>query len=288
MASIVSRPDSPASQARATWPVLRAVGAHVRLTPHGRYHTGLCPSHGDARRPSLVVFPATDTWKCFTCNAHGDGLDSLARQTGRPLRAIIHDTLDGAPLPAPRPTPLSAPVSGGGWDHARPDLPPPAHHLEPVGRAPRASPGAGNRSRAGGRWRLAGPGGLALPVQDAQGRVQALHVRADAGPGKYVWWSTPGRPGGASSGAPVHVAGRTAPRTTVWITEGPLKATVAADRLGVPVIGVPGATAPPSDTGPPSRRQRPPAPPLPRLPWAPGRWAAGPPSGPRSPCGPRT
>jgi len=102
MASVVSHTDSPATQARATWPVLRAVGAHGRLRPHGRYHTGLCPFHRDARRPSLVVFPATDTWKCYTCNAHDDGLDFLARQTGRPFRAIIHDTLDGAPLPAPR------------------------------------------------------------------------------------------------------------------------------------------------------------------------------------------
>jgi hypothetical protein len=249
MASVVSRPDSPASQARATWPVLRAVGAHVRLTPHGRYHTGLCPFHGDARRPSLVVFPATDTWKCFTCNAHGDGLDFLARQTGRPLRAIIHDTLDGAPLPAPRPTPLSAPspVADGTtrdriyrrllatWSlsaahrallRERGIDPAPARRwgwrsLVP-GEAPFAvPPGVPGFYRDGRRWRLAGPSGLALPVQDAQGRVQALHVRADTGPGKYVWWSTPGRPGGASSGAPVHVAGRSAPRTTVWITEGP-------------------------------------------------------------------
>ncbi len=259
---------SPVSRARAAWPVLKAVGASVRLKQTGRVYAGLCPFHGDAHRPSLIVFPATDTWKCFTCGAGGDGLDFLVRQTGQPLRALLHTTLDTAPVLRPVPVPAPSPVAAlatrdriyrrliASWDlsgahaaqlHARGLDPAQARRwgwrsLVP-GAAPFAVPsGVPGFYRAGGRWRLAGPGGLALPVQDAQGRVQALHVRADAGPGKYVWWSTPGRPGGASSGAPVHVAGRAAPRTTVWITEGPLKATVAADRLGVPVIGVPGAT----------------------------------------------
>jgi hypothetical protein len=95
--------------------------------------------------------------------------------------------------------------------------------------------------RVHGRWHLAGPAGLAIPVRDAAGRIQALHVRADDRThGKYRWLSSPNRPGGASSGAPVYVARGTGP--VVWITEGPLKADVAAHGLGVPVLGVPGVS----------------------------------------------
>ena len=62
---------------------------------------------------------------------------------------------------------------------------------------------------------------------------------------RYRRLSTPDmerRAGGASSGAPFHVAGKgfLGGRPTLWITEGPLKADVASHRLSVPVLGVTG------------------------------------------------
>lgn len=63
------------------------------------------------------------------------------------------------------------------------------------------------------------------------------------GPGKkYVWFSTPGRPGGAGIQAQPHVT-RPGKTGKVWITEGPLKADVAAHLLSKPFIGVPGINA---------------------------------------------
>ncbi|MCL8208602.1 MAG: DUF3854 domain-containing protein [Actinomycetia bacterium] len=100
---------------------------------------------------------------------------------------------------------------------------------------------------ADGAWRVDGPPGLLIPVRDADGRIQACQVRPDTPRrGKYVWLSTPDGPrrrGGASSGVPVHVAGRAfrTAATPVWVTEGPLKADIAAHFLQTPVLGVAGA-----------------------------------------------
>ena len=261
MASVIAR-------ARATVPALPTIQTHVRLTRSGRVYTGLCPFHGDRHRPNLVVFPATDTWKCFTCGAGGDGLDFVVRVTGQSLRQVIAATLAEAAPPAGRPAlPPPAPdpraplaVRDRVYRRLLRDLGLSARHrallgvrgipaadawrwgyrsLTP-GEAPwPVPPGLPGFYRAG-RWRLAGPAGLALPVRDASGAIQAMHLRPDHGPGKYVWWSTPGRPGGASSGAPVHVARPGA--AVVWITEGPLKADVVAARLGGTAVGVPGVS----------------------------------------------
>jgi hypothetical protein len=98
--------------------------------------------------------------------------------------------------------------------------------------------------RERGKWVVPGPAGLLIPVQDVEGRIVGIQVRTQLADGKYRWLSTPRLPGGASSGAPVHVAGRAKGlRGTVWVTEGPLKADVVAARMKVCAIAVPGVTS---------------------------------------------
>jgi hypothetical protein len=100
------------------------------------------------------------------------------------------------------------------------------------------------RPRKGGNWRLYGQPGLLIPVRDLHGAILGCQVRSDQNASsRYRWLSTPDterRAGGASSGAPCHVAGRGFLDGRLWITEGPLKADVTSHRLSVPVLGVAG------------------------------------------------
>lgn len=96
------------------------------------------------------------------------------------------------------------------------------------------------------RWRLDGMAGLLIPVRDRQGRIQACQIRTD-GETRYQWLSSaPKSPEwtGVSPGAPFHVAGHRyiTPSSTWTVTEGPLKADVAAAFLEMPVIGIPGVS----------------------------------------------
>jgi len=56
--------------------IAEVVGAYVKLQPAGRVLMGRCPFHDD-RRPSLAVFPLSDTYHCFACGAHGDQISFL-------------------------------------------------------------------------------------------------------------------------------------------------------------------------------------------------------------------
>jgi DNA primase len=257
------------------------VGARVRLKRQGTAWVGRCPFHDDRGRPNLVVFPATQTYKCFACGAQGDVIDFVARLEGvPPAQAVRRLTTDaGGPRPAAAPRAVRAPlahrdavyrallaacplspahraallarglppavVDGGAYGTlpagARADL---AAAVARQGLALRGVPGFAVDARDG-VWRVWGRAGLLIPVRDAAGRIQGVQVRGDAAAGvRYRWLSTPPsdrRAGGASSGAPCHVAGAgTDPPRTVWITEGPLKADVAAARLKAVVLGVPG------------------------------------------------
>jgi hypothetical protein len=99
------------------------------------------------------------------------------------------------------------------------------------------------------------PGGILVPVQNADGLVVGVQLRADRVVNKrrYLW--------GRGATARVHVAypddppraelgevvppfaDRTDPTTRpVYVTEGALKATVAAQRLRTCVLGLPGVT----------------------------------------------
>jgi hypothetical protein len=97
-------------------------------------------------------------------------------------------------------------------------------------------------------WMLLGPAGLLIPCRGPAGEVRGLRVRRDdagpAGKDKYRWLSTADRPGGAGSGVHCHVArpvsGFLRDRA-VWVTEGELKADLAAQRLAAVVVSIPGA-----------------------------------------------
>ena len=92
-----------------------------------------------------------------------------------------------------------------------------------------------------GQWQLAGPAGIAIPVRDTRGRIIGLQIRCDkAEGGRYKWVSSRGFNAGCSPGAPVHVAGTVSVNGEVWITEGPLKADIAALKLGRLVLAVAG------------------------------------------------
>jgi len=131
--------------------------------------------------------------------------------------------------------PLSRrPVSGGGWDHARPDLPPPAHHLEPVGRAPRASPGAGNRPRAGALGRRRGT----LQPGDREGRCQAKPPGRNSDLREYpkshhTFWTRP-RP--VRAGARGHSPSRRSQRQST--TRKPLAPLLVTPHGDAPGFGV--------------------------------------------------
>ncbi len=93
---------------------------------------------------------------------------------------------------------------------------------------------------------LAGAPGIAIPVRNPAGQIQSLLLMVDDKTnGKYRPLSSACR-GGASPGTPIHTARPLAhpkPDGRVWITEGPLKADIAAERLHETVLGLPGVNA---------------------------------------------
>lgn len=54
------------------------VASGLQLRRIGARLTGVCPFHGDTR-PSLVIYPATQSYYCFGCGAGGDVIDFVAR-----------------------------------------------------------------------------------------------------------------------------------------------------------------------------------------------------------------
>lgn len=103
-------------------------------------------------------------------------------------------------------------------------------------------PGFGTKK---GHLVLCGRPGLIIPVISPEGKIVALVIRPDKQEKgrKYIFLSSAWLENGASPGARLHMAvPAKITSSAVWITEGPLKANIAASRLGAKVLAVPGVS----------------------------------------------
>ncbi len=83
--------------------------------------------------------------------------------------------------------------------------------------------------------------GFLIPVRALDGKIQGMQIRQDkiVDGGKYIWFSSGNRKMGTSSGSPVHMIGN--PETEeVYVTEGPLKGTIAHYMTGKTFLCVAG------------------------------------------------
>ena len=58
-------------------PIEQVIAEYLQLRPSGRNLVSKCPFHED-RIPSFTVYPATGTYHCFGCRAHGDVISFVA------------------------------------------------------------------------------------------------------------------------------------------------------------------------------------------------------------------
>ena len=106
------------------------------------------------------------------------------------------------------------------------------------------------RGRSNGYLTLAGAAGILCPFMDTHGQIQGFQIK-DLDRSGYTWLSStkvaPDRIKGPGPGdLPRYLAHVARPdevhEQRVWITEGPLKADIAADLLSAVVIGLPGVS----------------------------------------------
>jgi hypothetical protein len=94
---------------------------------------------------------------------------------------------------------------------------------------------------------IAGRAGLLIPVRDVENRIVGILIACDDGINgpKYLWLSSLGKEGGGGPGAPHHHARPVGPviDSRGYLFEGILKGTLAADRLGVEGVCLPGVNS---------------------------------------------
>ncbi len=63
--------------------IVEIVGQTVKLRRTGKNYIGFCPFHSNTRTPAFVIFPETQTWRCFgQCNEGGDLFGYMMKREG--------------------------------------------------------------------------------------------------------------------------------------------------------------------------------------------------------------
>ncbi len=76
---------------KANVDIIDIVSETVALKKSGRSYTGFCPFHQNTRTPSFVVFPDTQTWRCFgACAEGGDLFSYLMKRDGYSFKEALH------------------------------------------------------------------------------------------------------------------------------------------------------------------------------------------------------
>lgn len=79
-----------ADEIKARLDIVDFVSETVNLRKAGKSYTGLCPFHQNTRTPSFVVFPDSQSWRCFgACADGGDIFSFVMKRDGLDFREAL-------------------------------------------------------------------------------------------------------------------------------------------------------------------------------------------------------
>ncbi len=83
---------TPIDEIKSRLDLVDIVAETVELRKSGRSLTGFCPFHSNTKTPSFVVFPETQTWRCFgACADGGDLFSYVMKREGSDFRETLEN-----------------------------------------------------------------------------------------------------------------------------------------------------------------------------------------------------
>lgn len=77
--------------------IVDVVSEYIPLRKSGTSYSGFCPFHPNTRTPAFVVFPNTQTWRCFgACAEGGDVFSFIMKKEGWEFKETLHHLADRA------------------------------------------------------------------------------------------------------------------------------------------------------------------------------------------------
>ena len=77
--------------------IVDIVSETVKLRHSGKNYTGFCPFHANTKTPAFVVFPDSQTWRCFgQCNEGGDLFSFVMKREGWDFQETLRHLADRA------------------------------------------------------------------------------------------------------------------------------------------------------------------------------------------------
>ena len=82
---------------KARLDIVDVVSETVKLRHSGKNYTGFCPFHTNTKTPAFVVFPDSQTWRCFgQCNEGGDIFSFVMKREGWDFQEALRNLADRA------------------------------------------------------------------------------------------------------------------------------------------------------------------------------------------------
>ncbi|MBP7997932.1 MAG: DNA primase [Chloroflexi bacterium] len=85
------KPMSVTDDIKSRLDIVDVISEYVQLRKSGHSYSGFCPFHSNSRTPAFVVFPDSQTWRCFgACAEGGDVFGFLMKKEGLEFKEALH------------------------------------------------------------------------------------------------------------------------------------------------------------------------------------------------------
>jgi len=86
--------------------IVEVISDYLPLRKSGRSYTGFCPFHPNTRTPAFVVFPGSQTWRCFgACAEGGDVFSFVMKREGWDFKEALAHLAQRAGVILEKPSP---------------------------------------------------------------------------------------------------------------------------------------------------------------------------------------